>query len=180
MEIVLSIEELSAKKFATEAHGSIGQLRKYTNEPYITHLEAVANIIRRVPNHTIEMLCAAWLHDVLEDTPTKVGRIIEVFGQEVADMVVALTDPPPEPGLNRKARKKLTMERLAKSSPEVKTVKLADLIHNTSSIIKYDPNFAKVYLEEKRQLLEVLREGDESLWNLAYTLAHKDVPCSGV
>jgi hypothetical protein len=54
-----------------------------------------------------------------------------------------------------------------------KTVKLADLIHNTQSITASDPDFAKAYLRETRQLLEVLREGDPVLWEQAHALAQE-------
>ena len=54
-----------AIKYATEAHGD--QKRKYTGEPYITHPIAVMEIVKTVA-HTKEMLAAAVLHDVIEDT----------------------------------------------------------------------------------------------------------------
>jgi hypothetical protein len=72
----------------------------------------------------------------------------------------------PEDG-NRAERKALDREYIANATPDAKTIKLADIISNCSSIIKHDPEFAKVYLEEKRLLLEVLTEGDERLLALA-------------
>jgi len=59
--------ELKAKAFATKCHEDIKQVRKYTGEPYINHPAAVVEIVRSVP-HTEAMLCAAWLHDTVEDT----------------------------------------------------------------------------------------------------------------
>jgi hypothetical protein len=47
---------------------------------------------------------------------------------------------------------------------KAKTIKLADLIDNSLDIQKHDPNFAKVYMQEKKALLEVLREGDATLY----------------
>ena len=58
------------------------------------------------------------------------------------------------------------------ATPEAKTIKLADLIDNTKSIVEHDPRFAKVYLEEKRLLLEVLKDGDETLWQQAHSFAY--------
>lgn len=118
--------ESRAKEFATRYHASIDQRRKYTNEPYISHPAAVVELVRSVP-HTEAMLCAAWLHDVVEDTPCTLG----------------------------------------KASPAAKTIKLADLIDNTRSIVERDPKFAQIYLAEKALLLEVLREGDATLWAMA-------------
>lgn len=90
-------------------------------------------------------------------------------------MVDMLTDVSrPEDG-NRAARKKLDREHLAKATPEVKTIKLADLIHNTESIVAHDPKFAEVYLEEKRALLSVLKDCTSPiLWAKACTLAFWD------
>jgi (p)ppGpp synthase/HD superfamily hydrolase len=53
-----------ARVFATAAHAAVGQLRKYTNEPYIVHPAEVMALVRRVA-HDEGMLAAALLHDVL-------------------------------------------------------------------------------------------------------------------
>ncbi len=159
-----------ARTFATAAHAAIGQVRKYTDEPYIAHPAAVVEIVRSRP-HTSEMIAAAWLHDVVEDTVASIETIREEFGEQVAALVADLTDVSrPEDG-NRQARKSIDREHMAKASPSAKTIKLADLIDNTRSIVARDPDFAKVYLSEKRQLLEVLREGDPVLWQMAFNLA---------
>ncbi len=57
-----------AKVFATQAHQRIDQRRKYNNQPYHVHLEAVAKLVASVTDEA-EMIAAAWLHDVVEDTP---------------------------------------------------------------------------------------------------------------
>lgn len=116
------------------------------------------------------MIAAAWLHDVVEDTPTSIDTIRDQFGEQVAALVADLTDVSrPEDG-NRKARKAIDREHTAKASPNAKTIKLANLIDNTRNIVARDPDFAKVYLCEKRQLLEVLRDGDSVLWQMAFDL----------
>lgn len=51
----------------------------------------------------------------------------------------------------------------ASASADAQTVKLADLISNTKSIVKHDPNFAKVYIREKEALLKVLTRGNSRL-----------------
>lgn len=161
-----------AKEFAKKAHESIDQRRKYTNEPYIVHPAEVASIVASVP-HTQEMVAAAWLHDVVEDTPITLNEVYKTFGKEVGDLVEMLTDVSKPQDGNRKARKAIDREHTSTASPAAKTIKLADLISNTSSIVEYDPNFAKVYLHEKRLLLEVLKEGDKSLWERAYKMSFK-------
>ena len=158
--------EYKAKVFATRAHASIGQLRKYTGEPYIVHPAEVVEIVRSRP-HTPEMLAAAWLHDVVEDTGVPIEEIFTLFGTKVGLLVAGLTDVSQRHQGNREVRKAIDRAHTAAASPEAKTIKLADLISNTRSIAKHDPDFARTYLKEKALLLEVLKEGDRELWKLA-------------
>ena len=155
-----------ARIFATAAHAAVGQLRKYTNEPYIVHPAEVVSIVRSVP-HTEAMLAAAWLHDVVEDTGVTIETVRAEFGAEVADLVSWLTDVSrPEDG-NRAHRKARDCEHTAAAPAEAQTVKLADLISNTRSIMAHDPKFAVTYLEEKRALLAVMTRGDATLMSIA-------------
>jgi len=155
-----------ARVFATAAHTAIGQVRKYTFEPYIVHPAEVASIVRSVP-HTDEMVAAAWLHDTVEDTDVTIELIRAEFGDKVAELVGWLTDVSrPEDG-NRAVRKAIDREHSASAPAEAQTVKLADLIANTRSIMKHDVAFAKTYLEEKRLLLEVMDRGDATLVAIA-------------
>jgi (p)ppGpp synthase/HD superfamily hydrolase len=152
-----------ARIFATAAHAAVAQLRKYTNEPYIVHPAEVFAIVSTVHDATPEMLAAAWLHDVVEDTGVTIEVIREVFGEEVAELVGWLTDVSrPEQG-NRATRKAIDRAHTAMAPAQAQTIKLADLISNTKSIMQYDPKFAKTYLEEKRLLLDVMTKGDLGL-----------------
>lgn len=163
-------EERRARNFAALCHAEVGQVRKYTNEPYINHPAEVVSIIKTV-THTLAMVQAAWLHDTVEDTNITLDDVRVEFGDEVAEMVEMLTDVSrPEDG-NRAARKAIDCEHTAKASPAAKTIKLADLISNTSSIVARDPEFARIYLMEKRRLLEVLKDGDPVLWARAFALS---------
>jgi (p)ppGpp synthase/HD superfamily hydrolase len=158
--------EQRAKQFATQAHANIDQRRKFTGEPYIVHPAAVVEIVRSV-DHTEAMLAAAWLHDTVEDTPVTLEDIKREFGAEVAELVEMLTDVNrPEDG-NRAVRKEIDRQHTARASRAAKTIKLADLIDNSRSILAHDHNFARVYLREKGRLLEVLTEGDVGLFRLA-------------
>ena len=156
-----------ARVFATAAHAAVGQLRKYTNEPYIVHPTEVAEIVRSVP-HTAEMLCAAYLHNVVEDTGVTVEDVWREFGCVVASYVQWLTDiSKPEDG-NRAERKRIDREHLRNAPAEVHTIKCADLCSNIQSIAKHDPNFAVIYLCEKRALLEVMTKADPVALKKAY------------
>lgn len=154
----------AAKYFAIGAHEAISQLRKYTGQPYWTHCESVANMVSKVEGVTEGMIAAAWLHDTVEDTKIEIGAIGLHFGDEVERIVWGLTDT--EQG-NRATRKELANKRLSMEKADVQTIKLADLIDNTSTIVKYDKSFAKVYMAEKRELLKVLTKGDKGLWAIA-------------
>lgn len=152
-----------ARIFATAAHAAVGQVRKYTFEPYIVHPTEVAGIVASVEGATVEMICAAYLHDTVEDTDVGIEIIRSEFGEDVAELVGWLTDvSKPEDG-NRAVRKAIDRAHSAQAPAAAQTVKLADLISNSRSIMEHDAHFAKTYLEEKRMLLEVMNKGDATL-----------------
>jgi (p)ppGpp synthase/HD superfamily hydrolase len=161
-----------AYAFAKAAHEAVGQLRKYTSDPYIVHPTEVADIVQTVA-HTEVMVAAALLHDTVEDTDASMDEIRRLFGHEVADLVEMLTDVSVPTDGNRAVRKAIDRGHTARASAAGKTIKLADLISNTQSIVANDPGFARVYLGEKASLMDVLREGDPDLWASANRLLQK-------
>ena len=154
------IEVLRAAKYAVAMHGD--QKRKYTGEPYVAHCFDVAHIVA-LSGGDEEMVIAAILHDVVEDTPATVADVEREFGMVVATYVEWLTDVSKSSDGNRETRKRLDREHIARAPAEVQTIKVADLISNTSTIVQHDPDFAKVYLAEKRLLLDVLTQADRAL-----------------
>lgn len=155
--------EEEALQFAAKAHGN--QQRKYTDELYIEHPKRVAETVKSV-RHSPEMICAAYLHDVVEDTPVTLEDIKKKFGGTVAGLVEELTDEYVKekyPHLNRRRRKDKEVERQAKMSPEAKTIKLADVIDNTLDIVRNDKGFARKYVPEMEALTEALQGGNEEL-----------------
>ena len=158
-----------AMMFAREVHAD--QRRKYLDTPYSDHLAEVAGIVATVApsDMATEMVAVAWLHDCVEDQGVEIADLFRRFGSTVAFGVEALSDV--ETG-NRAERKAAARARLAGSPPWVQTIKCADLISNTSSIVMHDPKFAEVYLREKRDLLAALTQADRRLWEVASTLAH--------
>lgn len=160
---------LKAMNFARERHGT--QVRKYTGLPYWTHLAEVAGILTSSLDwlddvELPEVLATAWLHDTVEDTGTQINEILAEFGEEVAYGVVILTDPALSVG-NRAKRQELQRLKLSEAPAWVQTIKYADNISNTSSIVQYDPEFAKLYLQEKRAALELMTRGHPGLRALA-------------
>ena len=151
-----------ADAFAAKAHSAINHKRKYTGDDYIVHPREVAAIVASVP-HTPEMLAAALLHDTVEDTGVGIETIRAEFGAVVAGLVADLTDVSTPGGGNRAIRKGIDLAHTAGASPSAKTIKLADLLSNTASIVAHDPGFARVYLKEKAAMLEVMTDGDATL-----------------
>lgn len=161
---------LHAVTFAEQAHR--GQVRKYTGEPYIVHPLEVARIVASVVQDE-DMVIAALLHDVVEDCKVELGTIEKAFGQRVAKFVSDITDVSRPQDGNRTVRKALDRAHIAAAGYESQTIKLADLISNTQSITQHDPDFAEVYMDEKRQLLDVIRKGDITLFQRAWSITKK-------
>lgn len=163
----MEIRIMTAIDLAKRAHGS--QLRKYTREPYITHPFSVAGLVKSVTDDD-DMFIAAILHDVVEDTEVSIETIGGLFGGRVRSLVDDLTDiSKPDDG-NRKTRKNIDLRHTQFSSKDAKTIKIADLIDNTKTIVAFDPDFARVYMREKQRLLEVLTEGNKFLYGIAVQL----------
>ncbi len=157
-------------EFALDKHSL--QKRKYSGDPYWWHLEEVADIVSiwysAYPSLLELALPVAWLHDVLEDTNTTYKELKEHFGEKIADMVLVLSDLTPLSEGNRAYRKDLYLQKLANcSDPIVHNVKIADLISNTPSIVLNDVGFAKVYVREKKALLDALKLSDPILEKIA-------------
>lgn len=179
----------AAKAFAHKWHDFIGQVRKYTNEPYWVHTDEVESIVALVPwddnlptRIHKNMCCASHGHDLDEDVLTWLkihkpemvavfeAEYKETFTLESQEMIVGLTDVyvrEDYPKLNRATRKNLERERIAKLSSFVKTIKVADLISNTRSIVEHDKDFARIYIKEKIALLPLLSEAAPSLLRTA-------------
>lgn len=162
-----------AAAFAKEAHSSIGQVRKYTGEPYHEHPYSVAQRVSEVHGVTDRMLAAAYLHDVLEDTPTTLFTLSDEFGYDVSNDVIWLSDIQTPADGNRAERKERERLRLSTAPDYVQTIKLADLIDNAESIITHDPDFARVFVPEMRAILEVMDKGDQYLDQQAWDIVHQ-------
>jgi (p)ppGpp synthase/HD superfamily hydrolase len=152
-----------AQVYAMAAHAAVGQRRKYSGDPYIVHPAEVAKIVAGVPGATPDMVAAAWLHDVVEDTGCTYTDIHMAFGADIAALVGWLTDVSQPQDGNRAHRKAMDRAHTAEAPAEAQTIKLADLISNSRSIVAHDPAFARTYLAEKRLLLAVMTRGDAGL-----------------
>jgi (p)ppGpp synthase/HD superfamily hydrolase len=153
-----SVDNLKAKPkvraaltVATDCH--FGQTRKYDGAPYIDHPVEVANILIEHRIADERSLCVALLHDVIEDCGVGYDWLRNKFGDQIARDVKALTTPPKGPGANRAGRKAAATKNTINAGPTAVCVKIADIISNISDVALHDPQFASVYLEEKKKAL---------------------------
>jgi guanosine-3',5'-bis(diphosphate) 3'-pyrophosphohydrolase len=121
---------LDALSFAAKAHRE--QRRKGSGEPYLNHLVEVAELLARVGGVTdVEILSAAVLHDIVEDTSTSADDVERAFGARVRKLVDALTD---DRTLPKAERKRLQVEHMSTAGPDVRLIKLADHCSNVANL----------------------------------------------
>lgn len=110
-----------ALKFASHKHA--GQVRKGTDIPYIVHPFEVGMFLQGIGmGHSA--IIAGFLHDTIEDTDTTYDEIADIFGSNVADIVLEVTEP----------NKKKALKKAATYSMDAVKVKVADLMCNISDI----------------------------------------------
>lgn len=119
----------NAMQFAARAHGN--QMRKGTSIPYIVHPFAVAAILWQ-QNCPESVIIAGLLHDTLEDTDIVFDDIKDQFGKDVANIVMACTEP--DKSAPWKTRKASVIERMRSADSPVKWVVCADKYHNLRSM----------------------------------------------
>ena len=120
----------AALEKAREAHA--GQVRNGSGGmPYVEHPIAVA---ARLEEHGFrdEVLAAALLHDVIEDSETTLDEVQRLFGEEVGGMVGALTDD--EAIESYRERKAEHRERVAAADPEALAIYASDKLTNVTTL----------------------------------------------
>lgn len=128
-----------AKDFAYKKHR--GQIRKGGNLPFTNHLDDVVKIIKTLTNDE-EVIAAAWLHDVVEDTDTLIGEINKEFGNRVGRFVELESEdkrPGEDAGETWRIRKEEQLEKLRNTLEEDKDVfmiALSDKLANTKDILE--------------------------------------------
>ena len=145
-----------AKEFAHEKHSE--QKRK-TGEPYISHPERVARLVKKYKkSHKIdELVSAAWLHDTLEDTDTTEEDLKKLFGPLVSSLVKGLTSDKEE--IEKSGKKNYLKEKMINMSNWALVIKLADRLDNLSDeYLFYNPLFRKRYVSETKFILDGLEK----------------------
>jgi (p)ppGpp synthase/HD superfamily hydrolase len=117
--------------FACRTHAA--QRRKGAGqEPYVNHLAEVAHLVAQATGGADEnLIIAALLHDVVEDQGVTRGQIVEMFGKDVAALVMEVTD---DKTLPKDERKRLQIEHAAHISARARVLKMADKTSNLRAI----------------------------------------------
>jgi len=140
---------MRAAQFAAEKHRH--QRRKDAHaSPYINHPIALAHLLANEGGiDDPEVLCAALLHDTIEDTETTAEELHAEFGAAITAIVLEVTD---DTTLPKEERKRLQIVHTPHASHKAKLVKLADKICNLRDIISSPP--AKWPLERKQEYFD--------------------------
>jgi GTP diphosphokinase / guanosine-3',5'-bis(diphosphate) 3'-diphosphatase len=168
---------LLLKALAFAAHKHRDQRRKDPEaSPYINHPIALASVLVREGGvEDVEVLCAALLHDTVEDTATTLEELQESFNSRIAGIVAEVTD---DKALPKAERKRLQVEHAARLSPEAKLVKLADKICNLRDVAErapasWDLARRREYFDWAKQVIDGLRGSHaalEAAFDAAYSM----------
>jgi guanosine-3',5'-bis(diphosphate) 3'-pyrophosphohydrolase len=132
-----------AVAFAIDYHGD---QRRPTGTPYLEHLlEALEVLVRGAGVADPEVLSAAVLHDVVEDTPCTPADLAAAFGSRVAELVAWVTIPQAGPGADKAAVKEAYLRRLRDAPHDAVLVKLADRASNVQTLRNLPPAKQRAY-----------------------------------
>jgi guanosine-3',5'-bis(diphosphate) 3'-pyrophosphohydrolase len=150
---------LKALDFAAHKHRD--QRRKdVESSPYINHPISLANILCNEGHVTdVNVICAALLHDTVEDTDTSPEELELEFGGEIRGIVMDVTD---DKTLEKAERKQRQIEHAAHISDQAKLIKLADKISNLRDVASnpptdWDLQRRREYFDWARDVIDWLR-----------------------
>jgi guanosine-3',5'-bis(diphosphate) 3'-pyrophosphohydrolase len=163
----------NAVAFATAFHGD---QRRPTGAPYLEHLlEALEVLVRGARVTDPDVLCAAVLHDVVEDTPCTVADLRREFGDRVADLVEWVTIP--GTGGDKKAAKEAYLAGLRDAPDDAILVKLADRASNVQTLRNLSlPRQREYYAQTVRYIMPLAASRAWfATWYKSWQEAHQDL-----
>jgi GTP pyrophosphokinase len=164
-----------AVDFAVARHGD---QQRPTGAPYLEHLlEALEVLVVGAGVTDIDVLSAAVLHDVVEDTPVSNDELAERFGPRVAELVGWVTIPETGPGENRAEVKEAALRKLAAAPKDAILVKLADRLSNVQTLRKLSEKRQRAYYAETVRYIVPLADADPffAAWYKDWQAAHADL-----
>jgi Guanosine polyphosphate pyrophosphohydrolases/synthetases len=147
-----------AEKFAAKKHE--GQMRK-NGEVFLVHPLMVGSYIKKYKKNDWfnELVAAAYLHDVLEDTDTTYVELVKEFGYLIAGIVLELTTD--KDMLKEIGKERYQAIRFKNMTSWALTIKLCDRLHNTEDLNDADNEFRERYANQTRNILDFLEENRE-------------------
>ena len=176
-DTVARLEEAVA--YAAAHHGD---QRRPTGAPYLQHLlEALEVLVRGAGVTDPEILCAAVLHDVVEDTDRTVDDVRAVFGPRVAALVGWVTIPEPGPGQDKAGVKVDYLRGLRHAPWDARLVKLADRASNAQTLDKLpEPRRREYYAQTVEYIVPLAAEEPWFAgWYAAWAAAFADLAVPG-
>ena len=164
----------AAVEFAVRYHGD---QRRPTGAPYLEHLlEALEVLVRGAGVTDPDVLSAAVLHDVVEDTPCTVDDVRREFGDRVAAMVGWVTKPPDDGG-DPKAAKKAYLAGLRDAPQDAILVKLADRASNVQTLRSLSPARQREYYAQTVTYIMPLAATRDwfATWYASWQAEHQDL-----
>ena len=173
---------ITSAQVAHIAH--LGQKRKYTGKPYITHPARVAARAMvyyvepsMLSHHRAEdIFAAAWCHDVVEDTSYTFNDLLNRgLSTAAVDLCRELTNPSKGSNAPRSVRKQIDRDYLKDISHDGKILKLLDRLDNVVDMVYAPIDFLELYVRETELLVDVLISTDEKLAKEVLAEAHSSL-----
>jgi GTP pyrophosphokinase len=164
-----------AVEFARLHHGD---QRRKTGVPYLEHLvEALQVLVQGAGITSPDVLVAAVLHDVVEDTPVTLDEVGAEFGPRVAELVGWVTIPAPGPGQTRPAARQAYLRRLQDAPRDAILVKLADRASNVQTLRNLPLAQQRSYYEQTVSYIVPLAAGQPWFagWYAGWQAEHADL-----
>ena len=169
-----------AVTFALRFHGD---QKRPSGAPYVEHLlEALEVLVRGAAVSDKDILCAAVLHDVVEDTPCTIAGVSDAFGDRVANMVQWVTKPEAASATNhgaadKKALKVAYLKRLAEAPDDAIVVKLADRASNVQTLRNLRPQKQREYYAQTVAYIMPLAASRRwwAVWYASWQEVHRDL-----
>jgi (p)ppGpp synthase/HD superfamily hydrolase len=159
---------------AAEAHA--GQTRKGGEVPYVFHVIEVAHLVAHAGG-TPEMVAAALLHDVVEDSDATGEDIARDFGPCIATLVEGMTDDPSWGDLPRDEKKRRQADHMAGAPRAVRRIKIADQTSNVRDVGRlpkgWAPEEARAYIAGAALVVDACR-GSDAVLEAAFGVARAE------
>jgi (p)ppGpp synthase/HD superfamily hydrolase len=140
-----------ARDFAELHHRN--ETRKFSSSPYFVHPGNVAKLMEEF-KQTPEIIAAAYLHDIIENTTITYEDLLREFGKKVADLDLELTSD--KNACDKSTKAQYLSKKMQIMSQDALTIKLGDRLDNVSRLFEADESFRNRYVKETIYILDNL------------------------